>query len=202
LAVGFFPADCFGPLSLEATMNRRRQLLRAIGLGPLFAGVTAVVPCEGLAANGKSSTAPTSRPEYKVVSLPAGDRIEDILNAFAREGFQFAGSAQRYGQTEFILVKWVSVGSSASPEGRDRFAVAGHVQETFLKDTDLGPSRSIRDAHRRWQSSGRDSTILWCGDFSTRHQLAATDEIARETLTSTNKEPQGPLILSGSHFSI
>ena len=77
-------------------MNRRRQLLRAIGLGPLFAGVTAVVPCEGLAANGKSSTAPTSRPEYKVVSLPAGDRIEDILNAFARQGFQYAGSAQRF----------------------------------------------------------------------------------------------------------
>jgi hypothetical protein len=58
-------------------MNRRRQLLRAIGLGSLFAGVTTVVPCEGLAANGKSSTAPASRPEYKVVSLPAGDRIEE-----------------------------------------------------------------------------------------------------------------------------
>jgi hypothetical protein len=98
-------------------MNRRRQLLRAIGLGSLFAGVTAVVPYEALAATGKPSTPPVSRPVYKVVSLPAGDRIEDILNAFAREGFQCAGSAQRYGQTEFILVKWVSVGSSASPEG-------------------------------------------------------------------------------------
>jgi hypothetical protein len=82
----------------------------------LFAGVAAVVPCEGLAANGKSPTPSASRPEYKVVSLPAGDRIEDILNPFAREGFQYAGSAQRYGQTEFILVKWVSVGSSASPD--------------------------------------------------------------------------------------
>jgi hypothetical protein len=98
-------------------MNKRRQLLSAIGLGSLFAGVTAVVPCGALAATGKSSTPPALRPEYKVVSLPAGDRIEDILNAFARQGFQYAGSAQRYGQTEFIFVKWVSAGSSASPEG-------------------------------------------------------------------------------------
>jgi hypothetical protein len=25
----------------------------------------------------------------------------------AREGFQYTGSAQRYGRTEFIFVKWV-----------------------------------------------------------------------------------------------
>jgi hypothetical protein len=42
--------------------------------------------------------------------VPAGDRVEDVFNAVAREGFQYAGSAQRYGHTEFIFVKWVPVG--------------------------------------------------------------------------------------------
>jgi hypothetical protein len=103
-------------VTLEATMNRRRQLLSAIGLGSLFAGLAAVVPCEALAATEKPSTRPAPRTEYKVVSVPAGDRIEDIFNAVAREGFQYAGSAQRYGQTEFIFVKWVNAASSASLE--------------------------------------------------------------------------------------
>ena len=97
-------------------MNIRRQLLSAIGLGSLFAGVTAVFPREALAATEKPSTRPAPRPEYKVVSVPAGDRIEEIFNAVAREGFQYAGSAQRYGQTEFIFVKWVNAGSLASRE--------------------------------------------------------------------------------------
>jgi hypothetical protein len=50
------------------------------------------------------------RPEYKVFSVSAGDRVDNIFNAVAREGFQYAGSAQRYGHTEFIFVKWVPVG--------------------------------------------------------------------------------------------
>ena len=96
-------------------MNRRRQLLSAIGLGSLFAGATAVVPREALAATEKPrptfpSSPPVQRPEYKVFSVPAGDRVEDVFNAVAREGFQYAGSAQRYGHTEFIFVKWVPVG--------------------------------------------------------------------------------------------
>jgi hypothetical protein len=96
-------------------MNRRRQLLSAIGFGSLFAGVTAAVPRRALAATEKPrptfpSTPPLQHPEYKVFSVPAGDRVEDVFNAVAREGFQYAGSTQRYGHTEFIFVKWVSVG--------------------------------------------------------------------------------------------
>jgi hypothetical protein len=88
-------------------MNRRRQLL-------MFAGVTAVVPREALPATEKPrptfpATPPVQRPEYKVFSVPAGDRVEDVFNAVAREGFQYAGSTQCYGHTEFIFVKWVSV---------------------------------------------------------------------------------------------
>jgi hypothetical protein len=79
----------------------------------LFAGVTAVVPSEALAA---TSALPAVRPEYKVLCVPAGDRVEDIFNAVAREGFEYAGSAQRYGQTEFIFVKWVHVGPLMSEE--------------------------------------------------------------------------------------
>ena len=93
-------------------MNGRRQLLGAVGLGSLLAGVTAVVPGEGFAANAKPC--PTSRPipaehrpQYKVFAVPAGDSIEDAFNVLAREGFQYTGSAERYGRTEFIFVKWV-----------------------------------------------------------------------------------------------
>ena len=99
-------------------MNRRRQFLSAIGLGSLFAGVTAVVPREALAATEKPrpafpSTPPVQRPEYKVFSVPVGDGVEDVFDLFiavARKGFRYAGSAQRYGHTEFIFVKWVPVG--------------------------------------------------------------------------------------------
>jgi hypothetical protein len=95
-------------------MNGRRQLLGAVGLGSLLAGVTAVVPGEGFAAPAKPRltsrpTPPEQRPEYKVFTVAAGDSVEDVFNAVAREGFQYAGSAQRYGHTEFIFVKWVRV---------------------------------------------------------------------------------------------
>jgi hypothetical protein len=95
-------------------MNGRRQLLGAVGLGSLLAGVTAVVPGEGFAATAKAHPAsrpvpPEQRPEYKVFTLAAGDSVDDAFNAVAREGFQYAGSAQRYGHTEFIFVRWVRV---------------------------------------------------------------------------------------------
>jgi hypothetical protein len=96
-------------------MNRRRQLLSAIGLGSLFAGVSAAVPGEALAAVGEPrstfrSIPPGQHPEYKVVRVPAGDDIEDVFNVVARQGFHYAGSAQRYGDTEFIFVKWALAG--------------------------------------------------------------------------------------------
>jgi len=95
-------------------MNGRRQLLGAVGLGSLLAGVTAVVPGEGFVATATaqptvSPTAPEQRPQYKVFTIPAGDNIEDAFNVLAREGFQYAGSVQRYGSTEFIFVRWVRV---------------------------------------------------------------------------------------------
>ena len=96
-------------------MNGRRQLLGAVGLGSLLAGVTAVVPGEGFAATTAKPRPtgrpipPEQRPEYKVFTVAAGDSIEEVFNAVAREGFQYAGSAQRYGRTEFIFVRWVRV---------------------------------------------------------------------------------------------
>jgi hypothetical protein len=50
---------------------------------------------------------PEQRPEYKAFTVAAGDSVEDVFNAVAREGFQYAGSAQRH--TEFIFVKWVRI---------------------------------------------------------------------------------------------
>jgi hypothetical protein len=94
-------------------MNGRRQLLRALGLGSLLTGMTAVVSREAIATSAKPH--PTSRPvrepcpEYKVFTVAAGDSVEDAFNAVAREGFQYAGSAQRYGGTDFIFVKWLRV---------------------------------------------------------------------------------------------
>jgi hypothetical protein len=95
-------------------MNGRRQLLGAVGLGSLLAGVTAVVPGEGFAATAKPRSTgrpipPEQRAEYKVFTVAAGDSLEEAFNTVAREGFQFAGSAQRYGRTEFIFVRWVRV---------------------------------------------------------------------------------------------
>jgi hypothetical protein len=95
-------------------MNGRRQLLGAVGLGSLLAGVTAVVPGEGFAATAQPNSTsrpipPVQRPEYKVLTVAAGDSVEDAFNVVAREGFEYAGSAQRYGHTEFIFVRWVRV---------------------------------------------------------------------------------------------
>jgi hypothetical protein len=59
---------------------------------------------------------PKQRPEYKVFAVPAGDSVEDVFNAVAREGFQYAGSVQRYGRTEFIFVKWVPIEPITSEE--------------------------------------------------------------------------------------
>jgi len=86
-------------------MTGRRELLGAVGLGSLLAVSAATAkPLPGV-----EPTVPGQRPQYKVFSVPAGDRVEDVFNAVAREGFQYAGTAQRYGDTEFIFVKWVPV---------------------------------------------------------------------------------------------
>jgi len=71
-------------------MNGRRQFFSAIGLGSLFAGMAAAVPNDVFAAPEKARPAlpPEERPEYKVVAVPAGDSIENVFNAVAREGFQ------------------------------------------------------------------------------------------------------------------
>jgi hypothetical protein len=98
-------------------MNRRRQFLSAIGLGFLLAGGAAAVPGEESALTAKPTfppIAPEQRPEYKVFTVPAGDSAEDVFNAVARESFQYAGSAQRYGLTEFIFVRWLPVGPVTS----------------------------------------------------------------------------------------
>jgi hypothetical protein len=114
-------------------MNRRRQLLSAIGLGSLFAGVTAAVPREALAATEKSrptfrSTPPLQRPEYKVFSVPAGDHVEDAFNAVAREGFQYAGSSQRYGDAVGTAVACACVARG------DQVAAARFATARFLSD--------------------------------------------------------------------
>ena len=99
-------------------MKGRRQILGAIGLGSLLAGLTAAVPGEASATDakpgGSASTSPERRAEYKVFSVSAGDSVEEAFNAAARAGFRYAGSANRYGQTEFIFVKWTNVGSTGS----------------------------------------------------------------------------------------
>jgi hypothetical protein len=85
-----------------------------MGLGFLLAGGIAAVPREEFAVAAKPQPtfppiAPEQRPQYKVFTIPAGDSIEDAFNAVARENFQYAGSAQRYGRIEFIFVRWVRV---------------------------------------------------------------------------------------------
>jgi hypothetical protein len=102
-------------------MNRRRQFFSTIGLGFLLAGCAAAVPREELAATSKPHRtlppiAPEHRAEYKVFTVPAGDNVQEAFNAVARESFQYAGSVQRYGQPEFIFVKWVPVEPVASEE--------------------------------------------------------------------------------------
>jgi hypothetical protein len=102
-------------------VNKRRQFFSTIGLGFLLAGGAAAAPREGLAAIAKPNRtlpplAPERRPEYKVFTVPAGDSVQDAFNAVARESFQYAGSVQRHGRTEFIFVKWVPVDPAASAE--------------------------------------------------------------------------------------
>jgi hypothetical protein len=89
-----------------------------MGLGFLLAGGAAAVPREEFAATYRTlpPIAPEQRPQYKVFTVPAGDSIEGVFNAVARENFQYAGSVQRYGRTEFIFVKWVPVEPVASEE--------------------------------------------------------------------------------------
>src|SRR5262245_24743153 len=106
-------------------MNRRRQLLSAIGLGSLVTGVTAAIPRKSFASTERASrtvqpVSSAQRPEYseqranyKVLSVPAGASIEDAFNSLAGEGFQYVGSAQRYGDTEYIFVKWTPDYSSS-----------------------------------------------------------------------------------------
>jgi hypothetical protein len=110
----------------EAEMNGRRRFFRTIGLGFLLAGGTTAAPGAEFALTAKpqpTSPPPASerRPQYKLFSVRAGDSVEHAMNAVAREGFQYAGSIQRYGQTEFIFVKWVPV-EPATSEGADDMA--------------------------------------------------------------------------------
>ena len=102
-------------------MNRRRQFFSTIGLGFLLAGGAAAAPGEEFAAIARSNRtlpplAPERRPEYKVFTVSAGDSVQDAFNAVARESFQYAGSVQRHGRTEFIFVKWVPVDPVVSAE--------------------------------------------------------------------------------------
>src|SRR5262249_28105138 len=110
----------------EAEMNGRRRFFRTIGLGFLLAGGTTAAPGADFALTGQpqqtsSPTTPERRTTYKLFSVRAGDSVEDAMNAVAREGFQYAGSIQRYGQTEFIFVKWVPV-EPVTSEGADNKA--------------------------------------------------------------------------------
>src|SRR5262249_25472146 len=109
----------------EAEMNGRRQFFRTIGLGFLLAGGTTAAPSAefALTAKPQPASSPTHRdprPQYKLFSVRAGDSVEDAMNAVAREGFQYAGSIQRYGQTELIFVKWVLVEPVTSDGGDDK----------------------------------------------------------------------------------
>jgi hypothetical protein len=109
----------------EAEMNGRRRFFRTIGLGFLLAGGTTAAPGAQFALTAKpqptsSPTTPEQRPQYRLFSVRAGDSVEDAMNAVAREGFQYAGSIQRYGQTELIFVKWVSVEPVTSERAGDK----------------------------------------------------------------------------------
>ena len=106
-------------------MNGRRRFFRTIGLGFLLAGGTTAAPGAEFALTAKPqptspTTTPEQRPRYKLFSVRAGDSVEDAMNAVAREGFQYAGSIQRYGQTEFIFVKWVPVEPVTSAGADDK----------------------------------------------------------------------------------
>jgi hypothetical protein len=109
------------PAHPAANMNRRHQFFSTFGLGILLAEGAAAAPRKEFPASAKPQPtfppmAPGHRPEFKVFTVPAGDSVEDVFNAVARENFQYAGSVQRYGHTEFIFVKWVPVELFASEE--------------------------------------------------------------------------------------
>jgi hypothetical protein len=96
-----------------------------MGLGFLLAGGTTAAAGEEFALTARplstsSPTTPEERPQYKLFSVRAGDSVEDAMNAVAREGFQYAGSIERYGQTEFIFVKWVPVEPIMSEAAGDK----------------------------------------------------------------------------------
>ena len=79
-------------------MNGRRQLLGAVGLGSLLAGVTAVVPGEGFAATAKPRptgrpTPPEQRAEYKVFTVAAGDSLEEAFNPHSPDSVVNFGAA-------------------------------------------------------------------------------------------------------------
>src|SRR5262245_43189944 len=112
-------------------MNGRRRFFSTIGLGFLLAGGAAAAAREDRASPAEpqrtlAPIAPQQRAQYKVFTIPAGDTVEDVFNAVAQENFQYAGWVRRYGETEFIFVKWVPVEpissqqtSSPSPAGLD-----------------------------------------------------------------------------------
>ena len=85
---------------------------------------------EGLASSAQSQRTlapitPQRRAQYKVLTIPAGDSVEDVFNALAQENFQYAGWMRRYGDTEFIFVKWVPVEPVSSQETSSRPPPAG-----------------------------------------------------------------------------
>src|SRR5262245_19305540 len=104
-------------------MNGRRRFFSTIGLGFLLAGGAAAAAREDRASTAEpqrtlapiapqqtlAPIAPQQRAQYKVFTIPAGDTVEDVFNAVAQENFQYAGWVRRYGDTEFIFVKWVPV---------------------------------------------------------------------------------------------
>jgi hypothetical protein len=107
-----------------------RRFFSTIGLGFLLAGGAAAAPREDLASTAQSQRTlapitPQRRAQYKVLTIPAGDSVEDVFNALAQENFQYAGSMRRYGDTEFIFVKWVPVEPVSSQETLSRPPPAG-----------------------------------------------------------------------------
>ena len=106
-------------------MNGRRRFFSTIGLGFLLAGGAAAAPREDLASTAEpqrtlAPSAPQQRAQYKVFTIPAGDSVEDVCNAVAQENFQYAGWMRRYGDTEFVFVKWAPVEPVSSQETSSR----------------------------------------------------------------------------------
>jgi hypothetical protein len=105
-------------------MNGRRQFFSTVGLGFLLAGGAAAAPREDLASTAEqralAPVTPQRRAQYKVFTIPAGESVEDVFNAVARENFQYAGWMPRYGNTELIFVRWVSVEPVPSEETSSR----------------------------------------------------------------------------------